>query len=168
MKKTMMFFCMISAGNISAQLVITPGAQLYISGNAQLTLQNTDLVNKGSFIAGTGTVSFTGNALSAISGSQPLQFYNLEINKTGANLLSLQKAIAVSQQINFTSGNIDLNGYNIDLGTTGILNGEQESSHITGPGGGRVLFSTVLNAPSAANPGNRALLSALPKTWAMW
>ena len=154
MKKIMIFFCMISAGNISAQLVITPGAQLFISGSTQLTLQNTDLVNNGSFTAGTGTISFTGTAGSAISGSQPLQFYNLEINKTGASLLSLQKTIAVSQQINFTSGNIDLNGYNIDLSTTGLLNGEQETSHIIGPGGGRVLFSTVLNAPSAANPGN--------------
>src|ERR1700733_1981042 len=130
MKRIMILFLMIATGKLSAQLVITPGAQLYIGGNTQLTLQNTDLVNNGSFIAGTGTISFTGNALSALSGSQPLQFYQLEINKTGAGLLSLQKAIAISSQINFSSGHIDLNGFNIDLGTTGILNGEQESSHI--------------------------------------
>ncbi len=145
---------MIATGKISAQLVITPGAQFNITGNAQLTLQNTGLINNGNFTAGNGIITFSGNASSAISGSQPLQFYQLEINKTGAGLLSLQKAIAISQQINFTSGNIDLNGYDIDLGTTGILNGEQETSHIIGITGGKVLFSAVLNAPSAVNPGN--------------
>ena len=154
MKRIIIFLFTIATGKLSAQLVITPGAQFYISGNAQVTLQNTDLVNNGSFTAGTATLSFTGNALSAISGTQPLQFYQLEISKTGTGMLSLQKAIAITQQINFTSGNIDLSGYNIDLGTTGILNGEQESSHVIGAIGGKVLFSTVINAPSAINPGN--------------
>lgn len=143
-----------SSSGITAQLVITPGAQLYIDGNTQLTLLNIDLINNGIFSSGTGIITFSGNAISSIEGSQPLQFYQLEINKIGANPLSLQKAITVSGQINFTSGNIDLNGFNIDLGTTGMLNGEQESSRIIGATGGKVILTTILNAPAAVNPGN--------------
>lgn len=154
MKRIILFFFMVVAGKLSAQLVITPGAQLFISGNTQLTLQNTDLVNNGSFTAGAGTISFTGNALSAIGGSQPLQFYQLEINKTGAGLLSLQKSIAISYYVYFTNGNIDLNGFNIDLGTTGFLISELETSHIIGSAGGKVIANAVLNAPIGANPGN--------------
>ncbi len=141
-------------GSAGAQVTITSGAQFYLNGNAQLTLLNTDLVNNGIFNTGNGTVSFTGNSNSILGGSQPVQFYQLEINKASGYSLSLLKSIAVTQQINFTSGFIDLNGNNIDLGTTGMLNGEQETSRIIGANGGKVLLSAVLNAPSAVNPGN--------------
>ncbi len=80
--KISIFLFLLLNNSISAQLIITPGAELYLTGNAQLTLSNTDLVNNGSFLAGNGTVSFTGNTNSSISGSQPVQFYELAINKT--------------------------------------------------------------------------------------
>jgi hypothetical protein len=147
-----MFF--VCCNTVPAQLIITPGAELYMSGNAQLTLQNIDLVNNGTFTAGNGTVFFTGNASSAISGSQPIQFYGLEINKTAASILTLQRTINVTQQINFVNGFLNLNNFNTDLGTTGTLLNEQENSRITGATGGRVLFSTTLNAPAAVNPAN--------------
>jgi hypothetical protein len=139
---------------MQAQLVITPGAELYMSGNAQLTLSNMDFVNNGTFTTGNGTVFFTGNASSAISGSQPIQFYGLEINKTAASVLTLQRTINVTQQINFVNGFLNLNNFNTDLGTTGTLINEQENSRITGANGGKVLFTTTLNAPAGSNPAN--------------
>lgn len=154
MKRILLFLLLVNANTISAQLVVSAGAQLYVQGNAQLTLENTDLVNNGSFTAGTGTISFTGNSSSYISGNQPLQFYKLEINKTAGNSVSLQKMTGVTQQVSFISGFLDLNTYDIDLGTTGVLTGEQETSRIIGANGGQVLFSTILNAPVAVNPAN--------------
>jgi hypothetical protein len=150
----LIFLCTITYSTLTAQLTITPGAQLHISGNPVLTLQNTDLVNNGTFTAGNSKVLFSGNATSFISGSQPVQFYDLEINKTTGNAVVLQRAIDVSQQINFVSGLLNLNNFNTDLGSTGFLNGESENSRITGANGGQVLFTTVLNNPSAANPAN--------------
>lgn len=154
MKKLSIFFFLGYTYAISAQVTITPGAQFYMTGNTQLTFQNADLVNNGNFSTGNGTVSFTGNSTSIISGSQPVQFYQLEINKTSGFSLSLLRSIGVTQQTNFTAGFIDLNGNNLDLGNTGKLNGEKETSHVIGANGGKVLFSAVLNAPSAVNPGN--------------
>src|SRR5262245_17049908 len=147
-------FLIAIAETVSAQVVITVGASLYLPGNAQFTLRDIDLINDGNFASGNSTVSFTGSASTAISGGQPLQFYSLEVNKTSGGSIALQRMIGVSQNIVFASGNIDLNGFDIDLGTTGSLIGEQESSRITGSNGGHVLFNTTLNAPNAFNPGN--------------
>src|SRR5882724_4122074 len=143
-----------SAEEVSGQLTITPGAQLSVTGSLQLTLSNSDLVNNGSFSAGTGTVSFTGSAAAAILGSQTTHFNTLQLNKSGSGIVTLQNSISIGQQINFTSGLLDLNGFDADLGTSGLLNGEQVSSHIVGLNGGNVSFTTTLNAPAAVNPGN--------------
>ncbi|MDZ4794147.1 MAG: T9SS type A sorting domain-containing protein [Bacteroidota bacterium] len=152
--KLLIFVFLLFNNSISAQLIITPGAELYMSGTAQLTLSNIDLVNNGSFVAGNGTVSFTGNSSSSISGSQPVQFYELAINKTAGTSVLLQRTICITQQISFTAGFLNLNNYNADLGTTGLLNGELETSRIISSNGGQVLFSTTLSNPASANPGN--------------
>jgi hypothetical protein len=152
--KFLLLLSVLSACTVSAQLVITAGAQFSIAGNIPLTLQNTDLVNNGSFIAGNSTITFTGNFASSISGSQTVQFFGLELNKDNNSSVVLQRAIGITQRILFTSGFLDLNGFNTNLGSIAHLDGEQENSRITGINGGEVLFSTVLNAPASANPGN--------------
>src|SRR5258708_16356510 len=154
MKFKFLILALLSLNIVSAQLVITPGAQFFIAGNTQLTLKNTNLVNNGSFTAGNGITSFTGNASSSISGSQPVQFFELEMNKTNSSFLILQRAVGVTQRILFTSGLLNLNGFNADLGTTGQLDGEQENTRIIGPNGGEVLFTTSLNSPTGSNPAN--------------
>jgi len=142
-----------SAQFLSAQLVVNPGTTFSMAGNVQMTLQNTDFVNNGSFSAGTGQIIFTGNAGSSIRGEQPTQFFRLEIAKTGNSLVSLQQPIGVTQRLLFTSGLLDLNGFNTDLGSTGSLAGEHETSRITGASGGQVLCSAILNAPRGGKPG---------------
>jgi len=149
---------LLNTGHVLAQLTITNGAQFIITGNLQLTLSNTDLVNSGNLLPGSGTISFTGSSSSSIGGNQTSRFYNLQVNKSAGGNVVLLKPISIDQQINFTSGLLDLNGFDADLGTTGSLNGEQESSHIIGTNGGTVIFNTTLNAPSSANPGNLGML----------
>jgi hypothetical protein len=149
---------LLNTKNALAQLTITNGAQLAITGNLQLTLLNTDLVNNGNLLPGSGTITFTGSSASFVKGSQASPFYNLQVNKSGGSNLTLQNSISIGHQLDFTAGLLDLNGFNADLGTTGSLNGEQESSHIMGPNGGLVLFNTTLNAPAAVNPGNLGVL----------
>ncbi len=137
------------------QLSIQSGATLYLGGNAQIVLQDINLVNDGSItVAANGRFTFKGSANSSISGSQQPAFKELEIAKTGSNKLILQRAIDVNGKIVFTSGLIDLNNNNINLGNTAFLENENENSRVTGSNGGQLIYSTTLNAPALANPAN--------------
>lgn len=145
---------LLSAGSISAQLIVFPGAQFSMTGNIQLTLHNTDLANSGSFTAGNSVVSFTGSLPSSISGREPIQFNVLQINKSNNSAVLLQRSVGIQDRIHFISGFLDLNGFNADLGTTGHLDGEAENTRIVGPNGGVVLFNVNLNSPAGSNPAN--------------
>jgi hypothetical protein len=162
MKVKLLLFLILLSYGINAQLTITPGTQFAVTGNTQITLNNTNLVNNGSLTAGNSIISFTGNASSMISGNQPVQFFALELNKSNNAVVTLNRSIAVSQRIRFTSGFLDLNGFDTDLGTTGQLEDEKENSRITGINGGQVLLTAALNAPLAANPGNLGVVISTP------
>lgn len=138
---------------VNGQLYISPGADFRMTGSARLTLQNTHLLNNGTFEPGLGVVLFTGDSLSAISGNQYTQFYNLEISKQNNGVIRLFRSIAVTNITNFINGNIELNGNIIDLGSSGSFLGEKESSRVTGTSG-YVVVSGTLNNPVNANPGN--------------
>jgi hypothetical protein len=155
-RKTAWTVCLLFSASVHAQLVVQNGAALSASGHALICLQNVDLINNGTINqqAGNARFVFTGTANNTISGNNNPTFDVVEIAKTGtAKILLLQK-INVVTSIDFTTGLLDLNGYDVDLGTTGMLNGEQENSRVVGATGGQLLFSTVLNAPSSANPAN--------------
>ena len=139
---------------VSGQLTITTGSALYLTGNIQLTLDNADLINNGSFVAGNSKVSFVGNTSSFINGLQPIQFYEIEVNKAGGSSVTLQRNINIILQSTFTTGFLNLNNFNLDLGTTGILNGEDENSRVIGSNGGQIILSRTLNTPSSLNAGN--------------
>lgn len=138
----------------SAQLVITPGAQLYMQNSSEITLENIDLVNNGDFIAGTSTIFFTGSPLANISGSSPLSFYNLSLDKAPNSVLRLQRSINVTHNIIFNTGVLDLNAFDVNLSTTGSLVNESETSRIVGSAGGHVLANMILNTPLSVNPGH--------------
>lgn len=156
MKRILTIVAAFCFANIaSSQLYVSSGATLSLSGNAQLTLQDADLVNNGTIDApANGRFIFTGSANNNISGTAIPSFAELEMAKTGSGLLTLQTDIGVTGKIIFTSNLIELNNRNIDLGTTGFLENESENSRITGITGGEVLFATILNTPSAINPAN--------------
>jgi type IX secretion system substrate protein len=159
MKSKFLILLFLSANTLSAQLMITPGAQFSIFSDTKLTLKNTDLINNGNFlVATTSPISFTGNVSSFIGGDQAVRFFKLEINKTGNQSVSLQKTISVGSGVFFTSGFLNLNGFDVDLETTGHLDGEREDSRVIGPNGGNVLFSTTLNNPAGSNPANLGIV----------
>ncbi|MCO6497667.1 MAG: T9SS type A sorting domain-containing protein [Chitinophagaceae bacterium] len=138
-----------------SQLYIAPGANLHLSGNAQVTLQNMSLVNDGTISSpDNGRFTFNGSADNDISGTSALTISEMEIAKTGSGKLTLQTDISVSGKIIFTSNQIELNQHNINLGSTGMLEGENENSHIVGANGGQVLCTANLNAPASVNPAN--------------
>ncbi|MEI2822353.1 MAG: hypothetical protein BWZ05_01863 [Bacteroidetes bacterium ADurb.BinA245] len=137
-----------------SQLYISSGAQLVQAGNAQVSIDAMDFFNNGTFVAGNGTVLFTGTTANSIKGTAITSFYKLEIAKSAAIKLSLESDALVSNAFVFTSGLLELNNKNIDLGTTGFLQNENESSRIVGASGGYILRTVSMNAPNAVNAGN--------------
>jgi hypothetical protein len=146
--------CLLGFSQLKAQLQITSGAEIVMTGNALLTLQDVDLVNNGIFNQSAGTVRFSGSANSSISGSQATRFYNIELAKNTSNQVTLLRHINTDNQISFTGGHIDLNGFNIFMSPTALLVGENENSRIKGIAGGYVEISNTLTNPSGINPGN--------------
>ena len=156
MKKTFPIFLILLATTTQAQLVVQSGATLTTTGNAVVSLLNTDLQNNGTInqLSGTGRFVFNGNSSSVISGTSQPNFAILEMAKTGSALLTLQQNIGINDNITFTAGIIELNNKNIILAPTALLVGESETSRITGTSGGFVEISNTLNAPIATNLGN--------------
>jgi hypothetical protein len=137
-------------------LHIQAGAQWVVNGGPTLVLNNAGITNNGAFTGGSGTVLFTGGAVtgqSFVRGDQPVNFYNLVINKS-SNDVQLNNNAAVSDSIVMERGNLELNNYTLDLGSTGRIVGERDTCRITGVEGGLVKVSAMLRSPGAVNPGN--------------
>src|SRR5688572_379672 len=137
-------------------ILATPGATIKTSGNSFIVLDNVNLVNNGSFVqvAGDGTIKFTGDADVNIAGSSIAVFDKLNIAKTTSFKVTFQQNVKVIGQVNFASGMLDLNNSVLNLGTTGLVNGETETSMILSSGNGYVQVINSLNMPVSANPGN--------------
>jgi len=139
------------------QLVIcqlnNTSANMVMESGAYLVVDNLDFKNNGIFTQTAGTVKFSGTTGTVVSGSMAPQFYNIELNKAGTSL-QLQINLGITNQLLFTTGLLNLNNYNITLASAASLNGESETSRITGTTGGYVQIINTLNAPAAVNPGN--------------
>jgi hypothetical protein len=158
MKKIFLFLPAVVTGFCAfSQLAVTPGAQLVLNGNLQVSLYNSDLIINGNLTPGNSKISFTGNGSNNIGGSQATTLFNLEINKIAGGNLVLQTSVNLNGQLNFLSGMVQLNGHNVNLGTTGLLNGEKEESRIMGDNG-QVICMANLVAPNGINPGNLGLI----------
>ncbi|HEU4470907.1 MAG TPA: T9SS type A sorting domain-containing protein [Flavisolibacter sp.] len=149
-----------------AQLTITPGAQLTLTGNIILCMDNMNFTNNGGFEAGNSFVSFKGNQENFIGGSSPIAFYDLQINKSNAAQLTLGSDIVINNQILFSNGLINMLSFDIDLGTSGLLIGESQNSHLTGSTG-VVSANRVLNNPLNANIGNLGMIISSPQNLGM-
>jgi hypothetical protein len=148
--------CLASASSFAQDtLTISAGSSLFIGPAGILTLHNTSFRNDGGFsmAAGSSSMRFTGNATTAIAGSNLPLFDMLEIEKTGGAQLQLQRNINIRTGVSFSSGLLNLNGNTIFLATNATLVGESAASHITGMSG-YVEGSMLLNAPVSQNPGN--------------
>ena len=138
----------------NCQLNISTGAQWVNSGNVSVVLQDMDLVNNGSIIAGAGSFKFTGSQNSTIGGNSLPLFNILEIAKSNNTKVLLNRNISAGSLINFISGQLDLNNNNILLSPTANIAGESENNRIIGPNGGFVEITQDMNAPVSVNAGN--------------
>jgi hypothetical protein len=152
--QTILLVVLFFYNNLSAQVTNSSGTQLVASGDLKLVFNDLSLVNNGSILPATSTMSFTGANNQSVSGSSSISFYNLSVNKTSIGKILLQRNIDVNSNIDFSSGLLDLNNFNIILSATSLITGETENARITGTNGGYVQITTSLNAPLSANPGN--------------
>lgn len=85
------------------------------ANNQNITVGN-DWTNNGTFIPGTGTVTFTSTLIQTITNSAGETFYKLTANTTG--ILKLANNVMVTNTLAMTSGNINLNGKTLTLGNS--------------------------------------------------
>ena len=137
-----------------AQLTITPGAHWVNNGNITVSLQNMDFVNSGAFIAGSGSMKFTGNQNSNIGGISLPSFNIMEIAKTNGAKVLLTRNSSVGSSIIFISGQLDLNSNNILMSSSANISGESENNRIIGSNGGFIEITQDMNAPASLNAGN--------------
>jgi type IX secretion system substrate protein len=150
---------LFSSGNVFSQGIYNT-ANIVVSGNAFIALENTGFHNNGNFVQGEGTVIIRGTAaanIAAIGGNNTTAFYNLVINKTSKEA-QLAGNISVDGNLTMQAGNLELNLFTINLGNgDGKIINENNSSRITGTNGGSIIKTVSLNAPSSANPGNMGI-----------
>lgn len=142
---------------LSAQgLRISRGANVVVSGDAKIVLQDAGIISQGSFTPGSSTVVFTGDAATGnaiIAGNSSTSFHNIRVDLP-AGQLQLQSNIALDGNLQLVNGNLELNRYNLNLGRSGSILGENMNARITGAKGGTITTTVVLNAPQNVQPGN--------------
>ena len=136
-------------------LVIRPGTDLTVTGNA-MVLRNLDLYCNGSIYGNNGKVWLTGSNNSSYNGTGIAAFRSLTLNTGAGSVLSLNNSgLIVTGTLSFQQGLIDLHGFQLQLKGSGTLQGENESTRITGVSGGSVIASaSSVIAPNQVNIGN--------------
>ena len=156
LQSVILYIAIILPPGLRAQLQINPGASLIMDGSANLVLNNTWFINEGNFIAGNGTVQFTGNITTNtfFRSNGSTSFNNIVINKQPIDFF-LYCDISVTGTLTMQKGNLWLNSNTLNLGSTGSIIGESEQSHIMG--GTITAVRSFKSAPHAVNPGNMGL-----------
>ena len=138
----------------NTELVIQAGTTMGVAGDA-LVLNNLDLHVNGSLAANEGTVWLTGSNNTSYNGTGIAVIRRLQLNTGPGAILSMNNWMEVTGTLTFTQGLIDLNGQQLQLKGSATLQGESETSRITGVTGGSVAgFGPVVNAPNQLNIGN--------------
>ena len=154
------FLCGSAAAQNSA-LVIEAGTTMTIAGNA-MVFNNLDLYCNGSLLAPSGTVWVTGSNNGSFNGTGIPAVQTLQLNTGASSVLTLNTGLQVSGSLIFQNGLIDLNGQQLQLLGSAVLQGESETSRITGTSGGSVTaIASGVDAPNQLNIGNLgAMLSS--------
>jgi hypothetical protein len=163
--------CVVNQPNTNANtgsaknLRIENGATLTM-GSGSLTVAE-NWVNNGSFVPGTGTVTFAGSGTHTISGTTSTHnFNNLTMNKTGE--VQLLGPIAMSGALTLTNGRLNIGNFNLDL-PTNTINGGNANSYVRTTGTGvlmRNVGASMVNFPvgrAAYNPASLANSGTLDK-----
>jgi Secretion system C-terminal sorting domain len=155
MKKyiTLSLLIAVSFHSISQNIIVQSNTTFNTAGNISLTLVDfgissasiTDLSGSNLYLKGSNNITL------ATNGNFALQ--NLYIDKKSATVF-LGSTVNINTGVNMIQGLLDLNNKNIILSPAAIINGETETTRITGPNGGEIIIGINLNAPNAINPGN--------------
>lgn len=146
-------FCS-SAPAQNAAMVIQPGTTVRMAAN-NLVFSNLDLFCNGSLLAPSGTVWVTGSNNSSFNGAGIPAIQTLQLNTGVSSVLTLNTGLQVSGSLSFQNGLIDLNGQQLQLVGSAVLEGESETSRITGASGGSVTaLASGVDAPDQLNIGN--------------
>ncbi len=109
-----------------------------VTGNTNIHLNNTKLVNNGQFNNPSGTVVIEGDAANnqtTIGGANSTTFYNLKINKSTNNAV-LMKNIQVSNNLTFTSGQLELSNFDLQMADNATFTGINKDRYIKTNGTG--------------------------------
>jgi hypothetical protein len=130
-------------GNSTPSLSVNSNAEdVYVGAGVVLNLSNDsiniaqNLINQGTIAASTGTVNFTGNNNSTVSGSGTTQLFNMRVNKSAGATLTLQQPVLVTNNLNMVQGNVFTSSTNLlTLGTTSAAPGSltYNAGTIVGP-----------------------------------
>jgi hypothetical protein len=143
-------------------LTVKPGTFFITRFNVDLVIQNGSLNNGGNGNFSESDLYLTGNAVSSINGTKPINLTDLFINKPVSSA-SLGRDVFVSGEVVMQNGLFDLNGHILTLSSTGSLMGETETNRIIGPKGGYITITLNMDAPLGSNPGNLGALIASTK-----
>ncbi len=156
--------CVLNQPNTNAN--IGNANSLRIESGATLTMGSGNLnvagnwVNNGSFVPGTGTVTFAGSGTHTVSGTAANHnFNNLTMNKTGEVQLSVP--ITMSGTLTLTNGRLNIGNLNLDL-PTNTINGGNANSYVLTSGTGvlmRNVGASTVNFPVGRGAYNPAALT---------
>jgi hypothetical protein len=130
-------------GNSTPSLSVNSNAEdVYVGAGVVLNLSNDsiniaqNLINQGTIAASTGTVNFTGNNNSTVSGSGTTQLFNMRVNKSAGATLTLQQPVLVTNVLTMNQGNVFTTSANLlTLGSSSAAPGSlsYNSGTIVGP-----------------------------------
>ena len=130
-------------GNSTPSLSVNSNAEdVYVGVGVVLNLSNDsiniaqNLINQGTIAASTGTVNFTGNNNSTVSGSGTTQLFSMRVNKSAGATLTLQQPVLVTNVLTMNQGNVFTTSANVlILGTSSAAPGSliYNSGTIVGP-----------------------------------
>lgn len=103
------------ADNLSVLQAVTINSGTLNANNFNLSVGGL-WTNNGTFIPGTGTVTFNGTGTQTITKTGGETFYNLTVNKSSGSV-SLASDVTVSNTLTMTQGNIMVNSNTLTLGT---------------------------------------------------
>jgi len=137
--------------------------QLYVDGNAKLTvksglitLKDRDLQNDGVVEAEGGAFLFRSNENQSLSGSGESSFQDLYLNLLDHNLF-LNQDIQINGAVRFQHGDFDLNTHEVTLGANARIEAEREESSFIGENGGTIRMNVPTNSSNLENPANLGL-----------
>jgi len=146
---------LISCISLQAQVSIEIGAAATVEITNSINLDvSGNWTNGGTFVPGSGTVTFNGSTGTQNISQGTGAFNNLTVNKASGNV-HLTSSFTVNGTLTVTSGDLDLNGETLTLGSSATVS-ETAGNTVMGSSGS-ITTTRSINAPSSLNVGGLGL-----------